>query len=251
MKTKLLFALAACGVALGAASAQDMPLSQIIKEGEGWRPIKAGYARIIGLIQLPGGIVTVYHEGGSDRIRSDGRVAQSSGEVVAAPAQVRTNRGFAYVIRGEPPRVSLLGKNRPNIDASGISRPAGLALSPDESTLFIGDSSGRAVWAFRIEADGRLSCGEPYCPLRLPPGKKESGVSALASDAAGRIYAATPLGVQVFDPTGRLCGVLAKPANAELTALAFGGKDLDTLHVACGDGVYARKMLAKGRAHSD
>jgi enterochelin esterase family protein len=112
----------------------------------------------------------------------------------------------------------------------------------------VADAEGRHLWAFRIEADGRLTFGEPYYPLRVKPGQADAGVTALATDAAGRVYAATPLGVQVFDPTGRLAGVLLKPAAAPLTALTFGGKDLDTLYVACGDRIYARKTKAKGLA---
>ena len=36
----------------------------------------------------------------------------------------------------------------------------------------------------------------------------------MTSDTLGRYYVTTALGVQVFDPTGRLCGVLDKPLSA-------------------------------------
>ena len=36
----------------------------------------------------------------------------------------------------------------------------------------------------------------------------------------GRIYAATEIGVQVFDPTGRLCGVLTPARAAPRSAYA-------------------------------
>jgi sugar lactone lactonase YvrE len=52
--------------------------------------------------------------------------------------------------------------------------------------------------------------------------------------------------VQVFDPTGRLSGILVAPERAPLGGAAFGGADLDRLYVACAGKVYVRKTLAKG-----
>jgi enterochelin esterase family protein len=60
-------------------------------------------------------------------------------------------------------------------------------------------------------------------------------------DAASRTYVATNLGIQVFDPTGRLCGVFAAPPG-RVTELAFDG---DRLFARVGDRVYMRKMLAE------
>jgi gluconolactonase len=67
----------------------------------------------------------------------------------------------------------------------------------------------------------------------------------MTMDAGGLLYACTPVGIQVFDPTGRLSGVIAAPAKEELTSIAIGGEKGDTLFVACGDKVYARKIQGK------
>ena len=69
-------------------------------------------------------------------------------------------------------------------------------------------------------------------------------VSSLTVDMAGRIYAATPLGVQVFDPTGRLSGVLLPPARGEMKLL---GWEKDVLVVWIGERKYTRKMNAMGK----
>ena len=70
----------------------------------------------------------------------------------------------------------------------------------------------------------------------------------MTAGSAGRLYAATPVGVQVFDPTGRLSGVLLEPEPAapEPTALTFGGPKHETLYAAFGGKVYARRTQAKG-----
>jgi enterochelin esterase family protein len=70
-------------------------------------------------------------------------------------------------------------------------------------------------------------------------------VRGLAVDDKGRLYACTPLGVQVFDPTGRLSGVMLKPCDGELTAAAFGGDKGDLLFVLCGDKVFVRKTKSQ------
>jgi len=63
----------------------------------------------------------------------------------------------------------------------------------------------------------------------------------------GRYYVTTALGVQVFDPTGRLCGVLPKPqADKPLTSCTFSGEKREYLYVTNGDKIYRRKVQATG-----
>src|SRR6185295_9736350 len=102
-----------------------------------------------------------------------------------------------------------------------VPEPTCCAVALGGSTLLVGDAAERYVWAFRIEKDGSIGPGDRYCRLRVPKDdrlKKEwpatagrSETSALTVDGAGRFYAATSIGIQVFDPTGRLCGVMTAP----------------------------------------
>lgn len=179
------------------AAAQDMPLSQILIDGEGWRAVE-----------------------------------KTTAPKFPLAAEATSRKGQRYV--------SSAIKHEP------LVRPSCAVLWPDESQLVVGDAEGKYLWAFRVESDGRLGAGDRYYSLRVQPGQPGCGVSALTFDNAGRLYACTTLGVQVFDPTGRLSGVLLKPADAPLTAITFGGPDHDQLFVACGDKVYARKLKSKG-----
>ena len=92
------------------------------------------------------------------------------------------------------------------------SMPSAAAVSPDGGTLFVGYPDDKAVWAFRVGADGKATAGAPYCPLRARKGREEAAVTGLAVDAKGYVYAATADGVQFFDPTGRFSGLMAPPA---------------------------------------
>jgi sugar lactone lactonase YvrE len=192
------FAIAAAALLLaaGAAWAQDMPLSDVLIEGEGWKPVEKSAAPPLD---------------------------------VARELKVRGS----HVVRAD------------DLKAAGLAEPSGMVLWPDGGTLVVGDAGGKHLWAFRLDNDGKPVDGDRYYPLRVRPGQKASGVRGLAVDSAGRLYACTPEGVQVFDPTGRLSGVMRKPCDGELTAIALQG---DTLFVTCGDTVFARKTKAKGVA---
>jgi gluconolactonase len=123
----------------------------------------------------------------------------------------------------------------------------GVTLWRDQGTLVVGDMEGLHLTAFRIAKDGGLSAREQYYTLRRRA-DEESLVPAMTVDSADRLYAATREGVQIFDPTGRLCGVLLRPERQPVRAIAFGGANLDRLYIACGNKLYVRKLKAKGIA---
>jgi sugar lactone lactonase YvrE len=67
-------------------------------------------------------------------------------------------------------------------------------------------------------------------------------------DREGRLYAATRLGVQVFDRNGRVRAILPVPGGAAVD-LKFGGESLETLYVNSTDGkIYRRRFKVPGIA---
>jgi gluconolactonase len=133
----------------------------------------------------------------------------------------------------------------------GIGYPNGLKLWPDQGTLVVADMHAAHLWAFRVEPDGSLKFKQPYYTMRLPAGKTESGADGMTIDSAGRIYVTTHLGLQMFDPQGRLSGVIAKPQTAWLSNAAFAGPNLETLYVTSSSRLYKRKINARGFRYSD
>jgi sugar lactone lactonase YvrE len=65
-------------------------------------------------------------------------------------------------------------------------------------------------------------------------------------DAEGRVYVTSHLGLQVFGAGGVVQAILDKPQDAWLSNVCFGGKELDTLYVTCGDKVFKRKVKTRG-----
>ncbi len=143
---------------------------------------------------------------------------------------------------------------------TGINAPNGIALSPDQGTLAVSDSRGENAWLFRILPDGTLDAKAPYMTMRLPidpdgvferqsppPYKTASGGDGMTTDTIGRYYITSAVGLQVFDPTGRLCGVLPKPKlDKPLTSCALSGPLRSYLYITNGDAIYRRKVQAEG-----
>jgi len=139
---------------------------------------------------------------------------------------------------------------------TGILRPNGIALSPDGGTLAVSDSGGEHAWMFRVQADGLLDAKLPVMALRLPidpkgefafhqppPYQTASRGDGMAVDQQGRYYITSALGVQIFDPTGRECGLLPKPDPLQpLTSCALAGPDHQYLYITHGSQVLRRKL---------
>jgi sugar lactone lactonase YvrE len=223
-------------LAAGPCYGQDMKLTDILIDGEGWKEAQKAVAPIRWLQTDRDGKLLV--------------VDGAAGDPKEYPPRTVTARGgYSYSIKENTIRMRPPGSNSSDtgtiVKVEGLERPVGLVVWPDGGTLVVGDAGGAALWAFRIEKDGNLTGGDRYYyPVRSRPGHP-CGVTDLAVDKVGRVYAATTEGVQVFDPTGRLIGVLAKPAAGAVSGVALGGPDGDTLFVGCGDKVYARKTRAR------
>ena len=68
----------------------------------------------------------------------------------------------------------------------------------------------------------------------------------MTSHVHRRYYVTSAQGLQMFDPTGRMGGVILKPQNKPLVSVSFAGPNLSYLYVCCGDKIYRRKARSKG-----
>lgn len=134
--------------------------------------------------------------------------------------------------------------------ADGIERPNGIMLSRDEATLFVNNTNGPALLAFDVQPDGTLVNRREFAAYdgvtTNDNGVLTSGADGLAIDAEGRLYAATSVGVQVFDGAGALLGII--PLSRAPQNLAFAGPDKRSLYVVGRGAVYRVDMLAQGFA---
>lgn len=151
----------------------------------------------------------------------------AAGQVIAVPTSAR-------------------GLSRPRAAAGGLNRPNGLSLSADQQFLMVSEHGGTNVWNFIIDHDGRLHSGERYMTLRTPPERKESGGDGMTTDAQSRYYVTSYAGIQMFDATGRLAGVIHNPSEKSCVSVAFAGPEHQWLYACASDKVWRRKTLTKG-----
>jgi gluconolactonase len=134
---------------------------------------------------------------------------------------------------------------------TNIPRPNGVALSPDERTLYVANTAGEWVFAYELNSKGEVGARRDFAKLALPPpaanatAAPASGADGIAVDEKGRLYVATTLGVQVFSDKGETLGIIAMPRQAQ--NLAFAGKDRSVLYVVGRGAVYKIATQTRGR----
>ena len=98
--------------------------------------------------------------------------------------------------------------------ADRFIRPNGLAFSPDEQTLYIGDSGGpRDIWAFDVTADGLLATPRQF--VDMDPYPEPNNPDGMKCDTNGRLWSTGPgNAVWVIEPDGTVVGLVKFPRTA-------------------------------------
>jgi gluconolactonase len=128
---------------------------------------------------------------------------------------------------------------------TGLPHASGIALSPDQTFLYVGDYWSHWVYSYQIRVDGTLDFKQRFYWLHEPDSHDDSGAEGMAVDRDGRLYVATFMGIQVCDQAGRVQCIIPTPNN-KVTNLCFGGEGFDTVFATCGDKVYSRKLKVHG-----
>lgn len=95
-----------------------------------------------------------------------------------------------------------------SLQYSEMSRPNGIAFSPDQKTLYVANSDGNdPVWrAFPVREDGNLGEPRAFFDASKEPRLPKGGGDGLKVDDAGNVFATGPGGVLVLSPQGKLLG---------------------------------------------
>ena len=123
-----------------------------------------------------------------------------------------------------------------------MKAPNGLAFSPDESILYIADSSERLhVEAFDVAPDGTLKNGRVFANLKTG---MEGPPDGMKVDEKGNLWCTGPGGVWVFSKDGVHLGTVKFP---QITAnCAWGDEDGKTLYAAASTSIYRIRTNVKG-----
>ena len=125
-----------------------------------------------------------------------------------------------------------------------LTRPNGIAFSPDEKTLYISnsDEKHRAWMAYDVKPDGTVANGRLFADVTAEPDK--SNPDGMKIDTNGNIYAAGPAGIWVFNAAGKHLGTIKpgeNPANCNW------GDDGKSLYITAETSVYRIKLPSTGQ----
>ena len=219
---------------------------------------------VSGLEFSPDGSLLYACQGSKSRVIS---INVATGEVKSVAEGVKPNDlavtrdGFILITETGAQQVTRINPKNGEVTPvdTGITKPNGIALSNDGGTLAVSDYGGTYTWTFRVNAGAVLDAKMPTMPMRLrvdskgefrfnepPPYVAVARGDGMAVDKAGRYYVTSDLGVQIFDPTGRPCGVLPKvDQDQPLTTCMLAGDDHSTLYIAHGKRIYRRKLTVQ------
>jgi gluconolactonase len=126
----------------------------------------------------------------------------------------------------------------------GFAQPNGLAFSPDERVLYVGDSQDKIINRYEVQPDGSLTGESLFVDMR---GDSRPGVpDGMKVDEVGRLWTTGAGGVWVIEPDGTVLGQFETDEHA--ANLCFGGPDFSTLYLCTRTTVTAVETRVRGVA---
>lgn len=91
-----------------------------------------------------------------------------------------------------------------------LSRPNGIAISPDQTTLYVANSDpDQAIWMeYQIDSDGSIDSGKIFFDATDKVGEAKGLPDGLKVHPSGNIFATGPGGVWIFDASGNHLGTI-------------------------------------------
>lgn len=148
----------------------------------------------------------------------------------------RKETPFSGIYRWDAGHLRLLAKD--------LTGPNGLAFSPDEHYLYVGnwDDTRKVVMRYEVAPDGSLKNGNVFVDLTSAPG--EDAIDGVKVDRRGNVYISGPGGLWIVSPEGRHLGTLITPEHVH--NMAWGDSDGRTLYLTARSGLYRVRLNVAG-----
>jgi gluconolactonase len=125
-----------------------------------------------------------------------------------------------------------------------LAGPNGIAFSPDERFLYVGnwDPERKVVMRYPVAGDGSAGQGTVFFDMTAAPG--DDAIDGLKVDVEGNLYVCGPGGVWILSPAGVHLGTLELPEAPH--NLAWGDSDARTLYITAMTSVYRIRLAVPG-----
>jgi gluconolactonase len=143
---------------------------------------------------------------------------------------------YSGVYRWKDGEVTLL--------STELTGPNGIAFSPDERWLYVGnwDERRKVVMRYPVREDGTLGTGEVLHDMTGAPG--EDAIDGIKVDVQGNLYVSGPGGLWLLSPQGKHLGTIKAPRHPH--NMAWGDDDGRTLYLTAQDRVYRTRLNIPG-----
>ena len=128
--------------------------------------------------------------------------------------------------------------------AEELGGPNGIAFSPDEKYLYVGnwDEKKKVVMRYEANRDGTLANGKLF--FDMTGAKGEEAIDGIKVDVRGNLYVSGPGGLWVVSPEGKHLGTIIAPKH--IHNMAWGDADGQTLYLCAQSGLYRMRLGVAG-----
>jgi gluconolactonase len=195
----------------------------------------------------PRGNITVLAE------RYDGKRLNSPNDLVyrSDGALYFTDPPFGLPKAFDDPRKELpfsgvycVKEGRVKLVSTDLDAPNGIALSPDEKTLYVNNwnDKRKVILRYDVNQDCTLSNSKLFFDMTNAPGS--DALDGLKVDQIGNVYSTGPGGLWIISPEGKQLGLIKGPEDPH--NMAWGDDDGKTLYITALTGIYRIKMNIAG-----
>jgi gluconolactonase len=162
-----------------------------------------------------------------------------------------TDPPFGLPKFGEDPRKELafsgvfsLHNGKLQLISTDMKGPNGIAFSPDEKFLYVGDwdDHHKVIYRYEVNADGTFKTGSIFFDMTSARG--EDAIDGIKVDARGDLFVSGPGGVWVLSGEGKHLGTIVAPMHPH--NMAWGDADHQTLYLTAKSGLYKIRLNVKG-----
>jgi gluconolactonase len=121
-----------------------------------------------------------------------------------------------------------------------LTGPNGIAFSPDEKHLYVGnwDDRRKVVMRYEVRPDATVANGRVFFDMTGAPG--EDAIDGIKVDQQGNLFVSGPGGLWVISPAGKHLGTIIAPRHPH--NMAWGDEDGKTLYLCARSGLYRMRL---------